>query len=295
MRCLNFSKVIIFTCIFLFLFLMPIHAKNQIKIGSSILPISGLIEKIGGQYVDVYTLVESGADPHVYEPRPSQLRALAKLDAYFSVGSGIEFELLWLDKFKALNSNMRIINCTKGITLSENCGSCSHGHDHSHDHMAESFDPHVWVSINNLIMMVSTIRDALISLDPEHQNHFESQAADLMIDLYNSKLTIKKELAKTNQKAFLVLHSSWGYFSRDFGLEQIVVHMNGKEPSAKDMARIIQIAKQKNIQFIITSKQFSQKSARLISKEINGRIVQIDTLNPNITEALNQIAKELSL
>jgi zinc transport system substrate-binding protein len=94
-----------------------VFAGSPLRIASSILPITGIIESIGGSYVRVTTLVKNGADPHVYEPLPSQLRELSRCQAYFSVGSGLEFELAWLDKFQALNKNMRVVNCSAGISL----------------------------------------------------------------------------------------------------------------------------------------------------------------------------------
>ncbi len=106
----------------------------------SILPLAEFVEQIGGDRVSVTVMVPPGASPHTYEPAPGQLTGLGDADVFFIVGSGVEFELQWMDRLIEMNDDMLIVNCSSGLSFigtpnGENAGGETGGDG--------SIDPHV--------------------------------------------------------------------------------------------------------------------------------------------------------
>jgi len=131
------------------------NARNDHIVIASILPLAGFAEKVGGGKIDVFEMVPPGASPHTYEPTPGQLEKLSNAGIYLSVGSGIEFEIAWLDKITAINDKMMLVDCSKGIELIETSGSLNdQNSDHDDegvyngiedDHNRSATDPHIWL------------------------------------------------------------------------------------------------------------------------------------------------------
>ncbi len=124
----------------------PVVAKEKIGVTVSIAPLAEFVRQVGGDLVTVNTMIPPGGNPHVYEPLPSQLRDLDRSDLYVKVGSGLEFEIAWLDKFIALNKNMSICDSSKGIRLIE---MGEHHHEEAENshagHVHGRKDPHLLI------------------------------------------------------------------------------------------------------------------------------------------------------
>ena len=117
-------------------------------------------------------------------------------------------------------------------------------------------------------------------------------------DAYLQKLDaidqeLRSSLANIKNRAFIVLHPSWGYFARDYDLEQIPIEIGGKEPSAQDITRIIDEAKQRNIKIIFASPQFNPQMAEVIANEIGGRVILIDPLAKDYIANLHKVLDEM--
>ncbi|MCK4891224.1 MAG: zinc ABC transporter substrate-binding protein, partial [Candidatus Pacebacteria bacterium] len=104
---------------------------------------------------------------------------------------------------------------------------------------------------------------------------------------------LKNSFSKIQNKKILVFHPAFGYLARDYGFEQIAIEIDGKEPSAENLANIIDTAKEENIKTIFVQKQFSQKSAEAIAKQIGGSVVPLDPLADDYVENLRRIVEEI--
>lgn len=134
----------------LFLLINFAYAKTNIAV--SILPQQTFVEKIGGNKVKVTTMVKAGSDPHSYEPKPSQMKAISNANIYFPIGFG--FEDTWLDKFANQNKNMKFIKMAEGIELIE-MKSHHHHHDHGEEKKKDTYEehdklPYEWAGVFNL-------------------------------------------------------------------------------------------------------------------------------------------------
>ncbi len=225
----------------------------------SILPQADFVEHVGGDKVEVIVMIPPGANPATYEPTASQLKAVSSAAMYVKVGSGLPFEEVWLDKICSANPDMIIIDTSEGINLIQG-------------------DPHIWLSPRSAMVQVENIYKGLVAMDPENSEYYYRNKEQYINDLEVLDTDITESLSGFDGRNFMVFHPSWGYFSRDYDLTMIAVEIEGKEPSAGDMARLVETAKENNIKIIFVQPQFSTKSAEVIAKEIGGSVVAVDPL-----------------
>ena len=251
---------------------------GKIGVVVSILPLAEFVDNIGGENVDASVMVPPGASPHTYEPSPSQLVAVSKAKVFVKAGSGVQFELTWMDKIIDINSSMLVIDSSKRVMIMGN-------------------DPHIWLSPLNAKIMVENICDGLIAADPENESYYVQNRDEYLRQLDELDDEIRENLDGVENRVFMVFHPAWGYFARAYGLEQIAIEIEGKEPSAKDIANLIEEALERNIKVVFASPQFNQQSARTIADEIGGIVVSIDPLAKdyitNMHTVLGYLVQEL--
>ena len=261
---------------------LPAYAEQKVGVAVTIAPLAEFVNRVGGERVYVTVMVPPGASPHTYEPTPGQLKDVNRAKLYVKVGSGIEFELVWLDKILAVNRNLSVCDASQGVEL---IAMAKHAHsDHRHFHKASAHpaqDPHIWTSPANAIKMTENIRDGLIAIDPENEAHYRAGAEAYIQKLRALQSRLTNDLENVQNRKFMVFHAAWGYFAHEFGLEQIALEVGGKEPSARDITRLIQKAKAQKISIIFAEPQFNAKSAETIARAIGGRVVLLDPLAEN--------------
>ncbi|HQL00298.1 MAG TPA: zinc ABC transporter substrate-binding protein [Smithellaceae bacterium] len=270
---------------------VPGFAAQQIGVVATIAPLAEFVKEVGGERVFLTIMVPPGASPHTYEPTPGQLKALGRAKLYVKVGSGIEFERVWLDKVLAVNRTLSVCDASRGVELIE---QAKHRHgDHPHqrkDSVDSGQDPHIWTSPANAITMTQNICDGLIAIDPENEAHYRAGAEAYIQKLRDLKSRITKDLETAQSRKFMVFHAAWGYFAREFSLEQIALEVGGKEPSARDMTRLIRTAREHQISIVFAEPQFNAKSAQIIAKAIGGRVVLLDPLAENYLDNMETMA-----
>lgn len=272
----------------------PPETSEKIIVAATILPEKNFIEKVGKDKVDVIVMVPPNSDPHTYEPTPKQIENLSNAKIYFMVGSGIEFENAWMDKFKEINKNMKLVNLSEGINLikfEEGMDHHEEEKDHHEHHHEEGIDPHVWTSVKNAKIMVKNVLKGLIEIDAKNKEYYEKNAEEYLKELENLDLEISKIFEKTKNKKFIIFHPAFGYLANDYGLKQISIEYEGKEPSPKWIENVIETAKKENIKIVFVSPQFSTKTAEAIAKEINGKVVYVNPLAENYVENIRNFAK----
>ena len=185
--------------IFLLFFITPYtYGKDKLKVVTSIAPLAFFIENIGGDRVDVTTLIPPGGNPHTYEPTPRQMNILSKADLFVKVGSGIEFELIWMKRIEALNRNMPVCDASKGVTLidTDDHGK-EHWHEGEHSHHGKK-DPHIWLSPFNAIIISQNIQQALTEIDPSNSAYYNKKLETLIADLKTMSHYISENLKDIN-------------------------------------------------------------------------------------------------
>lgn len=260
-----------------------VAAAEPIQLFVSILPQQYLVQQIGAEHVSVQALVEPGADPHTYEPKPGQMAGLTKARLYFSIG--MSFEKVWLPKIRAANPGLKVVATDQGITKLPMDG---HGHDHgpASDQAEASLDPHVWLAPHLLKTMAQTICTALSEAAPEHAPRFEENYRQFAARMDELDGRIRSLLVGKQGTRFIAFHPSWGYFAKTFDLIQIPIEIEGKEPKASQLRDLIRKARELKITVIFAQPQFSSRSAELIAKEIGGRVILADPLAADVSANL---------
>lgn len=262
------------------LFATPLHTVV------SIVPEKQILQHLGGEYVDVTVMVQAGNSPHTYEPKPSQMLAIHQAQLYFAMG--VEFEHRWLPKFQSLNPSMKIIDLSQGIekrTIQSHKGHTTH----------QRLDPHIWTTPENIAKIGKTMTQALIEADPQHRHYFETHLQTLIEQTQRVDKTIRNILAPLqDNRSFMVLHPSWGYFAHAYGLKQIAVEIEGKEPKPKALVHLIQEAKAQKVHAIFVQPEFSDQSAQIIAHTLHIPVRKISPMAPSWSQNLQTIAKAIA-
>jgi len=225
-------------------------------------------------------MVQPGASPATYEPKPAQMTALAAARIYFSIG--VPFESVWLKKIAAANPNLIIAPTDHGI-LKRNMAAHQHHapktrSENNHDHRSGRADPHIWTSPPLVMMQARTILLALQACDPAHRSVYETNYRHFINALVDLDAELREILFDRQKTSFLVFHPSWGYFADAYELQQVAIEIEGKEPKPLQLQELITRAKEKNIKAVFVQPQFSSKSADIIAKAIGGRVIPADPL-----------------
>jgi len=280
-------KKLLFTTIILSTFIFA-----NINTIVSILPEKTFVEAIGGDKVDVTLMVLPGNSPHTYEPKPSQMKAVAKAQLYFAIG--VEFEKVWLPKFKDLNPAMKVIDLSEGIEKLPM--GADHHHENEHHHAdAGSTDPHIWTSPKNVATLAKKIYETLAKADAPNAAYYKQNLETFLQRVQKTDETIKSVLShKPSGTAFMVFHPSWGYFAKAYGLVQVPVEVEGKNPKPRELVQIIKEAKEEKISAIFTQPEFSDSSVKVIASELHIPVIKVSPLAADWSENLIRIAKAIA-
>jgi zinc transport system substrate-binding protein len=274
------------------------------QITVSILPQKYFVEKITKDKFKVNVMVQPGASPHTYEPKTSQMKALAASKVYFA--TGVAFENVWLDKFRKNAKDTLFVDLSDGI---EKLAMTEHEHhdedeDEEHDHdkhkakdhhdHEDGLDPHIWLDPVLVKTQAKNIYDTMIKVDAQNADFYKVNYDQFLKELDELDANLKTILTPYKDKAFMVFHPSWGYFAKRYDLEQIPIELQGKEPKPNELVELIKDAKEHDIKIVFVSPQFSQKSAKTISQNINAKVVTIDPMVDNWSEGLILTAKEIA-
>lgn len=261
---------------------------QNMKVFVSIAPQKFFVEKIGGNLVDVTVLVPQGSSPHSFEPRPSQMAALSKARQFFTIG--IDFEKAWVPRIKNNAKDLQIIPLDSGIEKIEVTEHDHHNDSKETDH--EGLDPHIWLSPELAKIIAKKIMLSFSATDSVHKDIYLQNYKEFIKEIDTLQSNIKEILVDCPRPfAFMVFHPAWGYFAREFNLQEIPIEIDGKEPSPKELAQIVSIAKEKNIKTIFIQPQFSSQSARQIAHEIGAQTVVADDLAENWDKNLLHVAQ----
>lgn len=297
---------------------MGAFAADKLTVFVSILPQKYFVQQIGKDFIDVHVMVLPGASPTIYEPKPKQMVTLSRAAIYFSIG--VPFEKVWMRKIAAVNPSMKLIHTDRGIqkipmTLNyinvkkhhdekrpgqEEGGSHREigdhnqgGHGQNEDHPDHgALDPHIWLSPPLVKKQAKTILETLIEVDPDNAREYQSNYDVFISEIDRLDMELKKIFADRQDLQFMVFHPSWGYFARTYGLIQVPIEIEGKDPKPAQLQTLIETARAQRIKVVFVQPQFSSRSARQIAREIGGQVVTADSLALNWSENLVDVARK---
>jgi zinc/manganese transport system substrate-binding protein len=223
---------------------VPARAQERVNVVATFSILGDFARNVGGDRVNVTTLVGPDSDTHVYTPTPADAKKIADAKLVIVNGLGLEG---WLPRLvKSSGSKAATVVATKGITPRKIDASEAL----SQEHEAGSADPHAWQSVPNAKVYVANIRDALVAADPSGADTYRANAAAYLDKLDALDRDVRDAIAKipAERRSVISTHDAFGYFATAYGIKFIAPQgvSTESEPSARDIASIIsQIRKQK--------------------------------------------------
>lgn len=255
-------------------------------------------EKIGGDNFVINCVVPSGQSPETYDPTPKQMVQIGRSEAYLKIGY-IGFEQVWMQKIQENNSELKIFDLSEGmklVTEEEGGHVCEadHGEEgHQHQHTG-GVDPHIWSSIEGAKTIAYNTLNAFIALDKENTDYYWQNYNALLADIEKTEATIKQLLEPVTHRTFIIYHPALTYLAEEFGLTQLCIEMDGKEPSPSQLKELVEVAKANQSKVVFIQQEFDKKNAELIAKETGCSLVIINPLDYQWDKELIQIAKALA-
>lgn len=285
-------------------------ATDKLPVFVSIVPQKYFVDQIGKDLVDVQVMVEPGASPATYEPKARQMVALAKSKLYFAVG--VPFENVWLKRIAGANKHMRVVHTDEGIQKiamaahhhpeEEGGHHDARGHEdhrdahHEKDGLDEDhyenigLDPHIWLSPSLVKIQGATVLKALQELDPAHSSLYDENYKVFVESIDKLDAELKQFFSDKKGTQFMVFHPSWGYFAQEYGLKQVPIEVEGKDPKPAQLRELIEHAREDGIKVIFVQPQFSTKSAKLVAREIGGQVAFANPLALDWMDNLHEVA-----
>lgn len=263
----------------------PAHA-GSLEVFVSIPPQACFVERIGQPLVRVNVLVGPGHSPHTYEPTPKQMAGLGGAEIFFRIGEAFERRLV--EKIEPLFPGLLVVDTREGVPLLY-FDHDSHGHG-GHHHGTHA-DPHIWLDPKRIKIQAATICEALVKARPDHEDLFRENLRRFLEDLDRLDATISNLLAPLEGEAIYVFHPAFGYFADSYGLRQIAIEVDGKEPGARRLADIIQQAREDEVRVIFTQPRYTERYAEAMAREIGAVVASLDPLAPECLENLEHMAK----
>ena len=246
----------------------------------TITPMQSIIEEITAGDFDIEVIVPKGASPETFEPTPKQVTSFSDAELIFSTGI-IDFEQSLVER---ISGDAEVVNLSNGIELI--AGSCSHG-NHKHKH---GVDPHIWTSPRALRTMVTNAHKAIMAHYPDSVKYTEATGRLLeRIDALDTYCATR--IKAEGVEAMMIYHPAYTYYARDYGIEQIAIEHDGKEPSLRQTTALIEKAKEHGVKAILRQPQYSEDKVRAIANDAGAEIITTDPLAEDILGEIERVTE----
>ncbi len=251
-------------------------SEKRIIVAVSVVPQSYFVEQIGGDRVETAVMIPPGTSPAVHEPTMEQMRQVAKAAIYVKVGHPrFPFEKAWLSNILKNAGEIVMVDSSNGVEVKDK-------------------DPHIWTSPSAAKKQVSSICEALERVDAEHGDFYRRNRDEFLDEIERLERDIRAILKGAKTKKFMVFHPAWGYFADYFGLEQIAIEREGKEPGAAGLKHFIELAEKEDIKVIMVQPQFDRKDAEVIAKAVSAELITVDPLSKDWPGSLRKVAEAIA-
>jgi ABC-type Zn uptake system ZnuABC Zn-binding protein ZnuA len=251
-----------------------VRNNNQVRVVTTIPVLADWVRQVGGERVEVHSLLQGYEDPHNFEPNPRDAKAVARAKMVVRVGLGLDE---WLNGLVANAGNPRL----KVVTLAEGMDIIKGNEEGHHHGIHHEGNPHIWLDPAVAKSGVQRIAAVLTELDPKGKDFYEQHTGDYLRELDSLTGVLKELVRKLKNRKFVAMHSSWPYFCRAFGLEMVatVEPLPGAEPSAKDMAELVRRMRSGSVRVIVLEPQQNPDLAATLAKETGAKVVMLCQFN----------------
>ncbi len=251
----------------------------------SIAPYKEMVKNILGEDAIVTVMVPPGASAHTFEPTPRLITNAGQADIWFVIGES--FESKATHALQRANPSLQIVDLREGIDLiASKEGQCC-------GHHRGAPDPHFWLSPRRVRQQVTRIAETLSKRYPDRADPIQRRAEHFQEELDQLDETLKK-IFSSSKKIFFVSHPAYGYLANDYGLEQVSIEFEGKDPSPQQITQLLERGKKEEITTIFLQPQHSTKGAELLAKQLRAKVIILDPYGEEYISNLLYIAQQIS-
>jgi zinc transport system substrate-binding protein len=251
------------------------RAPERPVVAVSVAPQRWFVERLAGPAVEVRVMLAPGASETAYEPGLAQIEAASRAALYFRVGHPrFSFERGWLDALLA-GREVRVASIAPS-------GQPATG------------DPHLWLSPRRMRAELPALASALADVVPADAERIAERAAALDTELAALDAELRSRFEAARGRRFFVQHPAWGSLAEDYGLVQVAIEGEGKEPSVRDLERRIDEARRSGTRVVFGQPQIEPSAARLVADAVGARVETLDPFAPDWAVALRASSRRIA-
>lgn len=256
------------------------NIEKKFSVAVSIVPQETFVKEVGGDKVDVITMIPPGKSPENFAPTPDIMEKLSDASIYFSIGVPTE-EASILPKIKDFNKNIEIVNMADEVSKVYA----------ERKFVSGGRDPHIWLSPKRVKVMINEIEKELSAKDPANKSFYKTNAENYLNKLDKLDADLKSSFLPLKNKAFICYHPAFGYLADDYGLKMVSLEQEGKEATTEDFQKTIDFAKKEGIKTIFYQAEIDSKQSKTFASEIGGKTEMVDPLSSDYINNLEKIAE----
>lgn len=220
-----------------------------------------IVQDLIGEKATVHSVVPKGTHLHSFEPSPSGIEVIKRASLWFILGDPFEQKIL----SSLPNIRPRIIDLREGLLLIS-----------SHHCQKEGADTHIWLSPRLMLQQLSTIASALKVAFPECSEHIDAtlaryqQECDVLIQFGDTSLKM------CSGKSIVIAHGAYGYLLHEYGISQLAIEQEGKEPTVRQLTTLLQAAEKEGVHTVFSLRQYSQRGIERVAKLLHAKIIELD-------------------
>lgn len=258
----------------------PATQGRPIRVVTGLAIVQDLVRQVGGDRVDVFSIVPPGADPHTYQPTPRDIQSLQGARLAVWNGLGLDETAADLVAEQGL-PDLTVVALSEGITP-----LAGDEHDHEaaededeHGHGNAGGNPHLWLDPAYAVRYVERIRDALVEVDPANADTYRANAATYVGEINALDAWAKAEIATipAERRKLVTFHDAFPYFASHYGLELVgvVLKSPGREPSAQEVAALVTEMKTHQIPAVYAEPQFNARILELAARDAGVQVKRL--------------------
>lgn len=252
---------------------------SRVTLAVSLAPQATFLQKICGDWADIITMIPAGASAESYEPSAKEISRFSSARMYFAIGVPAEENGI----LPNVSSQTEVVDLAAAVRK-----------QYPDLTIGDERDPHIWLSVKRVQVMVQTMADKLCTLAPEKKEQFRENAQGYIRELQQTETKMKALFDSASSRSFFVFHPAFGYLADDFSLTMYALEKDGKEATAQNLAALVDLARQQNIHTVFCQAESSVRQAKAFADDIDGSVVTLEPIAADYTENMLHMAEEIT-
>jgi ABC-type Zn uptake system ZnuABC Zn-binding protein ZnuA len=255
----------------------PQGQMKKIKVVATIGVLGDWAQQVGGERVQVTSLLTGNESPHTYEAKPQDAARLAEADILFRVGLGLED---WLNPVVENAGNRRLVTVDAATGITDIIAGDAHDHGVG--------NPHIWLDPEYAKTAIGNLVRALVAADPKGESLYRSREQAYSLRLDSVSAVIAAEASGLKDRRFISFHDAWPYFARRFGYEIVasIEPIPGQEPSARDLVGMVELIRGRLVKVMTSEPQLPSALPDMLARETG---IKVLVLNPLLADSVGRV------